>query len=72
MDTLPETADLVIGGFPCQDISINGKMAGIKGKRSGLYVYMVDVVRRLKPKMFIAENVKSLLMKRHEQDLKKF
>ena len=71
MDTLPETADLVIGGFPCQDISINGKMAGIKGKRSGLYVYMVDVVRRLKPKMFIAENVKSLLMKRHEQDLKK-
>jgi len=71
LNTLPKTADLVIGGFPCQDISINGKMAGIRGKRSGLYVYMVEAVRKLRPKIFIAENVKSLLMKRHAQDLKK-
>ncbi|MDR3208900.1 MAG: DNA cytosine methyltransferase [Rickettsiales bacterium] len=71
MDKLPEYADVVIGGFPCQDISINGKMAGIAGARSGLYSYMVEIVRKLKPKVFIAENVKSLLMKCHEKDLEK-
>lgn len=71
LDTLPSTADLVIGGFPCQDISINGKMEGIAGKRSGLYVYMVEVVKRLRPKIFVAENVKSLLMERHAKDLQK-
>ena len=67
--TLPKYADVVIGGFPCQDISINGKMAGVDGKRSGLYVWMVKAVEQLKPKVFIAENVKALLMKRHESSL---
>lgn len=70
-DLLPESADVVIGGFPCQDISINGKMTGVDGKRSGLYVWMVRAVQRLKPKVFIAENVKALLMKRHEESLKR-
>ena len=67
--TLPSYADVVIGGFPCQDISINGKMAGVDGKRSGLYVWMVKAVAQLRPKVFIAENVKALLMKRHESSL---
>lgn len=64
---LPQSADLVIGGFPCQDISVNGKGAGVNGKRSGLYRAMVEVVSRVYPKMFIAENVKGLLM-RHNAD----
>ena len=34
INQLPDYADVVIGGFPCQDISINGKMAGVNGKRS--------------------------------------
>lgn len=68
-ETMPESADVVIGGFPCQDISINGKMAGIDGKRSGLYIWMVKAVERICPKVFIAENVKALLMKRHESSL---
>lgn len=71
IDSLPGRADVLIGGFPCQDISINGKMAGIKGKRSGLYIYMVDAVRRAAPKIFIAENVGSLLMRRHQTALAK-
>ena len=33
---LPSSADIVVGGFPCQDISINGKMLGVNGKRSSL------------------------------------
>ncbi len=71
MDSLPETADIVIGGFPCQDISINGKMLGIKGKRSSLYTAIVETVQRIQPKMFIAENVGGLLMKKNEYSLNK-
>ena len=70
-DTMPESADVVIGGFPCQDISVNGKMAGIDGKRSGLYIWMVKAVERIHPKVFIAENVKALLMKRHKPSLER-
>lgn len=69
--TLPAYADVVIGGFPCQDISINGKMAGVNGARSGLYIWMVKAVAQLRPKIFIAENVKALLMKRHESSLRR-
>lgn len=68
-DSMPTSADVVIGGFPCQDISINGKMAGVDGKRSGLYIWMVKAVERIRPKVFIAENVKALLMKRHASSL---
>lgn len=71
VSVLPETADVVIGGFPCQDISINGKMEGIKGKRSGLYTFLVEAVQKIQPKMFIAENVKGLLLKTNAASLKK-
>ncbi len=71
IDTIPEQrCDVVIGGFPCQDISINGKGLGINGKRSGLYRAMVEVVRRHKPRIFLAENVKGLLMKHNQESLK--
>ena len=64
---VPSGADVVIGGFPCQDISINGKMQGLKGKRSSLYRVMVEIVDQVKPKVFVAENVGSLMMKRHDE-----
>ena len=63
METLPSSADILFGGFPCQDLSINGKLAGLSGKRSGLYRAMVEAIGRVKPRIFIAENVKGLLMK---------
>jgi len=69
MEDLPNNADIVIGGFPCQDISVNGKGAGINGKRSGLYRAMVEAVAKIKPRIFVAENVKGLLMRQHAQDL---
>jgi len=68
---LPQYADVVIGGFPCQDISINGKMKGIKGKRSCLYTSIIDTVKKIQPKIFIAENVKGLLLKSNTDSLKK-
>lgn len=61
MNTLPNNADVIIGGFPCQDISVNGNRLGINGKRSGLYKAMVEAIKRVKPKAFIAENVKALM-----------
>lgn len=70
LDSMPDTCDLLIGGFPCQDISINGKRAGISGERSGLYRAMVEAVRKTKPKMFVAENVRGLLYKYNEDSLK--
>lgn len=69
LSKLPSQADVVIGGFPCQDISVNGKGAGVAGKRSGLYRAMVEVIARTKPKIFVAENVKGLLMKHHSDAL---
>ena len=62
IDELPPEADVLIGGFPCQDISVNGKRIGINGPRTGLYRAMVEGVRRVRPKVFVAENVKGLLM----------
>ncbi len=69
LSSIPGNADVVIGGFPCQDISVNGKGAGIDGKRSGLYRAMVEVVSRIRPKVFVAENVKGLLMNHNEKSL---
>jgi DNA (cytosine-5)-methyltransferase 1 len=71
MNTLPKYADVVIGGFPCQDISINGKMLGINGKRSSLYTAIVEAVKRIQPKVFVAENVGGLLLKQNEASLNK-
>lgn len=62
LPTLPESADVVIGGFPCQDVSINGARQGEDGRRTVLYQHMIEVIRRTKPRAFVAENVKGLLM----------
>lgn len=62
LPSLPPKADVLIGGFPCQDISVNGKRAGANGKRSGLYKAMIEAIKLCKPTVFVAENVGSLLM----------
>ena len=65
IEKMPLEADVVIGGFPCQDISVNGKMLGVKGSRSSLYIYIVEAVKRIQPKAFVAENVGGLLLKQN-------
>ena len=68
INKLPEDADVVIGGFPCQDISVNGKGRGIgEGTRSGLYRAMVQAVERLEPNIFVVENVKALRSAKHAE-----
>ncbi len=60
VSSLPD-ADVVIGGFPCQDFSVAGKRGGIKVHRGKLYKSMVKVVEEKKPLVFVAENVRGLL-----------
>ena len=53
--------DVLCGGFPCQDISIAGKGAGIKGERSGLWSEYARLIGELRPRFVIVENVAALL-----------
>lgn len=62
LDTLPRHADILIGGFPCQDVSINGNRKANKGLRSTLYRTMQEAISITKPHIFVAENVKGILM----------
>jgi DNA (cytosine-5)-methyltransferase 1 len=53
--------DVICGGFPCQDISFAGKGAGLNGERSGLWYEYARVVRILRPRYVLVENVAALL-----------
>jgi DNA (cytosine-5)-methyltransferase 1 len=53
--------DIISGGFPCQDISNAGKRAGIDGERSGLWAEYARIVRELRPRFVVVENVAALL-----------
>src|SRR5690554_793480 len=48
--------DVVSGGFPCQDISVAGKGAGIDGERSGLWGEMARIIREVRPRFVFVEN----------------
>jgi DNA (cytosine-5)-methyltransferase 1 len=52
-----ERVDLICGGFPCQDLSVAGKGAGINGSRSGLWREFARVVDELDPALVVVENV---------------
>jgi len=57
-----EPVDMLVGGFPCQDISSAGKGAGIEeGTRSGLWYRYADAIRTLAPRVVFVENVRALL-----------
>lgn len=53
--------DMVAGGFPCQDVSHSGGRAGIKGEFSGLWSHFARLIRELRPRFVIVENVPGLL-----------
>ena len=54
-------ADVICGGFPCQDISVAGKGAGLAGERSGLFYEIARLIGELGPRYVILENVGALL-----------
>lgn len=63
-------ADLLVWGFPCQDISVAGKQSGLKEgeTRSGLYYEGFRILKETKPKYSIIENVKNLVGKKFKDD----
>ena len=59
--TYADSIDLIIGGSPCQDLSIAQKnRKGLDGERSGLFWEYVRILKEVKPKWFILENVASM------------
>ncbi len=60
-DNIPDGADVVIGGFPCQGFSVANTKRSMEDKRNFLYKEMLRVIKDKKPKFFVAENVKGLL-----------
>ena len=66
-----EDIDILIGGFPCTDLSIAKKnRQGLKGEASGLFYEMIRIHKEVKPKFFIYENVASMSKENKEIILK--
>jgi DNA (cytosine-5)-methyltransferase 1 len=59
-DHLTDGLDLLCGGFPCQDLSVAGKRAGLAGERSGLFFEFMRIVDALRPRAILIENVEGL------------
>ncbi len=53
--------DLLIAGFPCQSFSVIGKQKGTKDPRGQIIYYLMDILEKSKPRVFILENVKGLI-----------
>jgi DNA (cytosine-5)-methyltransferase 1 len=60
---------IIAGGFPCQDLSVAGKRAGLDGSRSGLFYEIVRLLDETKAKFFILENVPGLLSSQSGADM---
>jgi DNA (cytosine-5)-methyltransferase 1 len=52
---------IITGGFPCQDLSVAGKRAGLSGARSGLFWEIRRLMEETESKWFVLENVPGLL-----------
>ena len=60
--------DVICGGFPCQDLSLAGKRAGLVGKRSGLWHEFLRIIESSKPRFVIVENVPGLFSSNRGRD----
>jgi len=60
--------DIVCGGFPCQDVSVAGKRAGIAGQRSGLFWDAIRFAQEVKAQTIVLENVPGLLSSNNGRD----
>jgi DNA (cytosine-5)-methyltransferase 1 len=61
--------DVLSAGFPCQDASIAGKREGLNGKQTGLFTELARVIREIKPRWFVLENVPGLLSVNRGRDM---
>lgn len=60
--------DVLVGGFPCQDLSIAGKRGGLTASRSSLFFEFVRLLDELQPVMFVLENVPGFLTSHYGLD----
>lgn len=60
--------DIVCGGFPCQDVSVAGKRAGIAGARSGLFWEAIRFAEEVQAHTIVLENVPGLLSSNNGRD----
>jgi len=58
-----ERVDVVCGGFPCQDVSFAGPGEGLAGARSGLWSEFRRIIRSLRPRYVVVENVAALAVR---------
>lgn len=65
-----EPVDILTAGFPCQDVSLAGRRAGIaEGTRSGLWLHVARAIEELQPRLVVIENVRGLLSAPADSDL---
>lgn len=62
------SVDVIVGGFPCQDVSVAGKREGLAGSRSGLWWEFHRVIREFRPSWVVIENVPGLLSSNEGRD----
>lgn len=66
----PSNIDGIIGGPPCQSWSEAGSLKGINDSRGRLFYDYIRILRKVKPKFFLAENVSGMLANRHSEAVK--
>lgn len=69
--------DIIAGGFPCQNLSLAGKRAGLHGERSGLFFQMTRIIREMReatdnqyPRYVVIENVTGMYSSNKGQDFR--
>ena len=70
-----EPVDCIIGGSPCQDLSVAGKRAGLSGERSGLFMEQIRIVKEMrkrygKPRYMVWENVPGAFSANNGEDFR--
>ena len=70
-----EPVDCIIGGSPCQDLSVAGKRAGLSGARSGLFMEQIRIVKEMrkkygKPRYMVWENVPGAFSSNRGEDFR--
>lgn len=65
-----EPVDILTAGFPCQDVSLAGRRAGLaEGTRSGLWLHVARAIEELQPRLVVIENVPGLLSAPADSDV---
>ena len=69
-EDFPDDVDGIIGGPPCQSWSEAGTLRGIDDERGQLFYDYIRILKKVKPKFFLAENVSGMLANRHDTAVK--